>query len=103
MIATSLKSMPRLITIIPMPRPRMPRIEMLRSRTSMFATVAKPFSVKLNTISKAIVIRSTICSWLGLAKPIRKRGEALGVIGELSATAISLLAGSCFTGGDYDG
>ena len=41
MMATSLRSMPRLITIRPMPRPRMPRMEMLRTRFSRLATLAE--------------------------------------------------------------
>ena len=49
MIATSLRSMPRLITISPMPSPRMPRMEMLRTRLSRLATLEKPGSVRLNT------------------------------------------------------
>ena len=62
MIAIWLRSMPRLMTIRPMPRPSTPRIEMLRSRLRRFETVAKPLSVKPNTINSAIVIASTICS-----------------------------------------
>ena len=62
MMATSLRSMPRLMTIRPMPRPRMPRMEMLRTRLSRLVTEEKPRRVKLKTTSSAIVISSTICS-----------------------------------------
>src|SRR5580700_3031524 len=86
MIATSERSMPRLITISPMPRPRMPRIEMLRSRLSRLFTVAKPFSVRPKAINSAIVINRTICSWLGLARLERKRGVLAGASGESTAT-----------------
>src|SRR4029077_2530718 len=86
MIATSERSIPRLITISPMPRPRMPRIEMLRKRLSRLFTVAKPFSVRPKAINSAIVIRRTICSWLGLARPKRKRGVLAGASGESTAT-----------------
>src|SRR5580700_7137212 len=78
MIATSERSMPRLITISPMPRPRMPRIEILRSRLSRLFTVAKPFSVRPKAINSAIVINRTICSWLGLARFKRRRGVLAG-------------------------
>ena len=42
MIATSLRSMPRLITISPIPSPRMPRMEMLRTSPRKLDSVANP-------------------------------------------------------------
>ncbi|MHC2471719.1 hypothetical protein ACVJF0_002696 [Bradyrhizobium elkanii] len=78
MIATSERSMPRLITISPMPRPSTPRMEILRNRFRRLETVAKPFSVRPNTIRSAMVIRSTICSWLGFANIAPRRDDAAG-------------------------
>lgn len=74
MIATSRRLMPRLITISPIPSPRMPRMEMPRSKLITLETAANPFSAKPNTTSRATVIRSTICSWLGA---LRKMGMRL--------------------------
>ena len=62
MIETMLRSMPRLMTISPIPRPRMPRMEMLRTRLSRLATEEKPGRVTLKTINSASVSSSTICS-----------------------------------------
>ena len=62
MMATSLRSIPRLMTINPMPRPRMPRMEMLRTRFSKLARLEKPGSVMLKTTSSASVISRMICS-----------------------------------------
>ena len=50
--AISLKSMPRLITTSPIPRPRMPRIEMLRRSPRRFCVVAKPGSASAKTTQK---------------------------------------------------
>ena len=73
MMATSLRSMPRLITIRPMPRPRMPRMEMLRTRFSRLATLEKPGRVRLNRMSSAIVMSSTICSCDGFFRNCASR------------------------------
>ncbi len=85
MIATSLRSMPRLITINPMPSPRIPRIEMLRARLSKFPTLAKPDSVKLKTMRRAMVMSRTICSCDGFVGSQRTQE-----IGARGAELISL-------------
>ena len=85
MIATSLRSMPRLITINPMPSPRIPRIEMLRARLSRFPTLAKPDSVRLNTMRRTTVMSRTICSCDGFVGSQRTQG-----IGARGAELISL-------------
>src|SRR5581483_4733795 len=99
MIATSLRSMPRLITISPMPRPRIPRMEMLRSRLSRLDTVAKPLSVSPKTTTSAIVINSTISSWVGLVSAKRKRGVFAGASGVSTATTHLLRATPRIRGG----
>ena len=90
MIATSLRSMPRLITIMPMPRPRTPRIEMLRKQVEKVRDRGKAVQREAEHDQQCDRDHEDDLFLIGLAKPIRKRGEALGVIGELSATAISL-------------
>src|SRR5580704_81546 len=74
--AISLRSMLRLMTISPMPRPRMPRMEMLRTRPRIFRVVAKPGSASAKTMSKTTTIAATTCSWLNLLR-LRHQGVVL--------------------------
>src|ERR1700728_2579306 len=76
MSAISLKSMPRLMTISPMPSPRMPRIEMLRTRPRMLGVVAKPGRASAKTIRSSTVIAPTTCSWLSRLR-LRHQGAVL--------------------------
>ena len=79
MIATSLRSMPRLMTIKPIPRLRMPRMEMERTRFSRLATEEKPASVALNAKRSTMVMRRTICSCDGLKESGRVPGRLMTV------------------------
>jgi hypothetical protein len=56
------RSIPRPITTMAMPTPRMPSVETLRTRATMLPELRKPLSVREKTQNRATEIRRTIFS-----------------------------------------
>src|ERR1700749_4452391 len=61
------RSTPRPITTIPIPTPRIPRIETPRSSVSRLPALRKPLRKTEKAQNSATAVRSTIFSWLSAA------------------------------------